>query len=226
MGGNPAYPGSHDGDHDHGGWGDRGEHHRLVGIGEVRHVDDDRWREGRWTHEWRGDRFGWWWVVGPNWYLYDGPVYPYPVVEQTLGVDVMYDEAAYGTAYPPPPISQAPSAEWYYCSNPHGYYPQVPSCNVDWQAVPATPPVGSAPTYWYYCEQPQGYYPYVDRCNVPWTRVTPTAERSASAPASRNAPPPTNQPDRFWYYCQHPQGYYPTVAECDSDWIPVPSHGP
>jgi hypothetical protein len=28
---------------------------------------------------------------------------------------------------------------WYYCRNPAGYYPYVPSCPTPWQPVQATP---------------------------------------------------------------------------------------
>lgn len=37
-----------------------------------------RWRGGHWIHAHRGERLGWWWVVGDSWYMYPGPVYPYP----------------------------------------------------------------------------------------------------------------------------------------------------
>ena len=39
----------------------------------------------------------------------------------------------YGTATP-----YASSTNWYYCSNPAGYYPYVTQCYGTWQAVPAS----------------------------------------------------------------------------------------
>jgi hypothetical protein len=30
------------------------------------------------------------------------------------------------------------SQNWYYCSDPAGYYPYVAQCNTGWQAVPAS----------------------------------------------------------------------------------------
>jgi hypothetical protein len=33
--------------------------------------------------------------------------------------------------------SQPSSQNWYYCSDPAGYYPYVAQCNTGWQAVPA-----------------------------------------------------------------------------------------
>lgn len=55
--------------------------------------------------------------------------------------------------YAPPPVYYAPppapaptsyiskpQQNYYYCSNPQGYYPTVPSCTVPWQEVPNAPP--------------------------------------------------------------------------------------
>lgn len=53
--------------------------------------------------------------------------------------------------YAPPPVYYAlppvvtsyiapPRQNYYYCSNPQGYYPSVPSCTVPWQEVPNAPP--------------------------------------------------------------------------------------
>jgi hypothetical protein len=32
-------------------------------------------------------------------------------------------------------VTPAPPPVWYYCSNPPGYYPTVPSCTVPWTPV-------------------------------------------------------------------------------------------
>jgi hypothetical protein len=49
--------------------------------------------------------------------------YPY-------GWDYSPDYGYYG-------YSQPSSQDWYYCSDPAGYYPYVAQCNTGWQAVPA-----------------------------------------------------------------------------------------
>jgi len=49
--------------------------------------------------------------------------------------------------YAPPPVVYAPSPVmvqqptqyWYYCDNPAGYYPYVPSCPTPWRAVTPQP---------------------------------------------------------------------------------------
>lgn len=64
---------------------------------------------------------GWW----PGPYYYTPPAYP---------------------AYPPPvvytapqPLGPPPPSYWYYCHDPAGYYPSVPSCPGGWTPVPAQP---------------------------------------------------------------------------------------
>jgi len=114
--------------HDH----DRGEHHeRDRGHGgegwhgDIRGFHDhdfERWRGGRWIHGEHEGRFGWWWNVGPTWYFYSQPVYPYPDPYLPPVVSA-----------PPPPGQQF----WYYCRNPQGYYPYVPQCYGPWEPVPA-----------------------------------------------------------------------------------------
>lgn len=100
----------HDG-HDH--WG-----------GDIHHFGDRdfaRWRGGAWFNGFHDGHNGWWWVVGPDFYFYPAPVYPYP------------------DPYVPPAVAPAPAsvATWYYCANPQGYYPYVPRCAVPWRPVPA-----------------------------------------------------------------------------------------
>lgn len=92
------------------------------------------WRGGRWVNAWHDGRVGWWWVVGPRWYYYPTPVYPYPDPYLPPGVAVV-----------PAPAGQV----WYYCGNPPGYYPYVPQCAMPWQLVQpgaALPPPPSPPT--------------------------------------------------------------------------------
>jgi hypothetical protein len=91
---------------------------------DIHHFNDHDygvWRGGRWFHGPYGGRAGWWWIVGGVYYYYPAPVYPYP------------------DPYVPPVVAPAPSpppANWFYCSNPPGYYPYVPQCAVPWQPVP------------------------------------------------------------------------------------------
>ncbi|MGA9854127.1 MAG: hypothetical protein WBR29_02470 [Gammaproteobacteria bacterium] len=93
------------------------------------------WRGGYWRHGWYGPRFGWWWVVGPSWYYYSTPVYPYPY-PYTPPVVVV------NPSYPVAPqnFGPAPIDYWYYCRAAKGYYPYVPTCPGGWEKVPATPP--------------------------------------------------------------------------------------
>jgi hypothetical protein len=37
-------------------------------------------------------------------------------------------------------VAQQPTAFWYYCNNPQGYYPDVRVCPNGWKTVPAQPP--------------------------------------------------------------------------------------
>jgi hypothetical protein len=103
--------------------------HRAEGWhgGEIRHFDEHdlgRWRGGAWVHAMHDGRFGWWWNVGPSWYFYTEPVYPYP--------DPYVPPVAVAPGAPPAP----PGQYWYYCRNPPGYYPYVPQCGGPWEAVP------------------------------------------------------------------------------------------
>jgi len=52
------------------------------------------WVHGAWHRDWHDGRFGWWWNVGPSWYFYTQPVYPYPQPP------------------PPSPFPQAPPGRW------------------------------------------------------------------------------------------------------------------
>ena len=94
--------------------------------GDIRHFHDHDfayWRGGRWFHGAHGGRLGWWWVVGPSWYFYPAPIYPYP------------------DPYVPPVVNAPPPSQtWYYCANPPGYYPYVAQCLVPWR--PVVPPPG------------------------------------------------------------------------------------
>jgi hypothetical protein len=99
-----GHRGGADGWHDHAGW-----------HGDIRHFDHGYLEGGHWWHGPYGGRLGWWWIVGPDWYWYSQPIYPYP------------------DPYLPP--GAAPGF-WYYCDFYHQYYPYVGACPSGWRAVP------------------------------------------------------------------------------------------
>ncbi len=98
------------------------------------HIGDDHWRHGHWVQSWHGGRYGWWWLVGGTWLLYNTPIYPYPVTAPIVIMEPPPQTYAAPGALPPPaPI-------WYYCQQPQGYYPYLPSCPSGWQAISSVPP--------------------------------------------------------------------------------------
>ena len=107
--------------------------------GDIRHFhehDLNLWRGGRWVRGPHSGRTGWWWVADGIWYLYSRPVYPYPspYIPSTVVVQVPAQPVSVVQALPPP------AQTWYYCNNPHGYYPYVSKCPDGWTTVPAVPP--------------------------------------------------------------------------------------
>jgi hypothetical protein len=114
-------------------WADRDDARWHGHIERFHEHDWGVWRGGHWRHELHDGRWGWWWTVGPTWYFYPEPVYPYPnPYEPPVAVIV---KPAPPKTEPPPP----PPQNWYYCESAKGYYPYVPTCPSGWQAVPATP---------------------------------------------------------------------------------------
>ncbi|MGB8339329.1 MAG: hypothetical protein WCD07_02195 [Burkholderiales bacterium] len=100
--------------------------------GDIRNFhkhDLGRWSGGHWYSGRHSGRSGWWWIVGPTWYFYSAPVYPYPDPYLPQVVIVA-----------PPVQPEVPPQYWYYCADPAGYYPYVPRCRVNWQTVLPTPP--------------------------------------------------------------------------------------
>ena len=92
------------------GWRDRD-------IRRFHDHDFARWRSGHWFHGRHGGRPGWWWVVGPTWYYYPRPIYPFP------------DPFT-------PPFAAPGAPAWYFCPPAQTYYPYVATCPVPWQVVP------------------------------------------------------------------------------------------
>jgi hypothetical protein len=130
----PSAPSAAD-EHWHHGYHDRDVHHWD------RH-DLGLWRAGRWRHVWHDGRWGWWWVVGGIWYFYPQPVYPYPLVMSEVVAPPTVVVPAPVAPGAPVVVQPAPAPQpqmWYYCDNPPGYYPNVPTCTVPFRAVPARP---------------------------------------------------------------------------------------
>jgi|SRR5579872_2484843 len=126
-----------------------GQHHFDGGHGDFHH-DHDRHDFGRF-----GGGFGFWdpwWGWGPADYWGDpyAYYYPYPYAYYPP-YPVNYAPPGYGA---PPPQGSAPAQAtvapppqyWYFCDNPHGYYPYVQNCSTAWKQVAATPPSGSGNT--------------------------------------------------------------------------------
>jgi hypothetical protein len=112
----------HDRGHDR-GHGHGHPHGHGHGHGTAPHFYGPGWHGGHWAHGDYGGRTGWWWVVGPSWYYYPAPVYPYPAPPQAI------------VAGPLP----APAQYWYYCEPLRGYYPNVSACPTPWRVVLSTP---------------------------------------------------------------------------------------
>ncbi len=103
------------------------------------------WRGGRWNKTCFMGRCGWWWFAEGQWYFYDRPVYPYPLVVsevnylEPLAAPVVVAPQVPVVVAPPAPVQQ-PVQTWYYCESAKNYYPYVPSCPEGWRPVPAQPP--------------------------------------------------------------------------------------
>lgn len=83
--------------------------------GDYHPYDRDHWRSGHWWRGRRWNHWGWWWIIGPDWYFYSVPVYPYPDIYTPPG-----EEAGW----------------WYWCDYYQQYYPYVTYCPTGWVRVP------------------------------------------------------------------------------------------
>jgi hypothetical protein len=80
---------------------------------------------------------GWGWYAPPPVYYGYGYRYVYPPVVVTPAAPPVYIEQS------PPESAAGPetsSGDWYYCSNPDGYYPYVKECPGGWRRVAPMPP--------------------------------------------------------------------------------------
>jgi len=111
---------------------------------DVQHFDRvelEHWRAGRWNQSCYSGRCGWWWFSGGQSYFYDRPVYPYPLaVSEVTFVEPIAVVPAIPLAtraiIAPPPLIVAPPPQFlYYCDNPAGYYPAIPSCSAGFREV-------------------------------------------------------------------------------------------
>jgi hypothetical protein len=108
----PASAQQHSGGH--WGGGAEGWHEHESWHRDIKHFDHGHWRAGHWWHGAYANRDGWWWIVGPDWYWYPTPVYPYP------------------DPFTPPGLAPG---YWYYCDSFQTYYPYVGACPSGWTAV-------------------------------------------------------------------------------------------
>jgi len=99
--------------------------------GDIHHFADHDWhvwRGGHWHHGAHGGRPGWWWIVGPTWYFYPAPTYPWPNP---------YEPAPPWSV--PVPVPSAPPVQfWYFCDASQRFYPYVATCPGGWRQMPAT----------------------------------------------------------------------------------------
>jgi hypothetical protein len=64
------------------------------------------------------------------------PYYAYPPPVVYAPPPVVYTPPP---VYAAPVVVQQPTQYWYYCDNPAGYYPYVPSCPTPWRPVTPQP---------------------------------------------------------------------------------------
>ena len=82
--------------------------------GSMNDFDLHAWQGGSWRHALHDGRLGWWWTVGPDWYYFNEPVYPYPDLYTPFG---------------------EPIGWWYWCDPSQEYYPYISYCPVPWESV-------------------------------------------------------------------------------------------
>ena len=120
----------------------------------------DYWIDSYWQFGLVNPPYGYVWVRnGPDALLLDvvagGILSAIYGVFSSAGGYAPSDSYAPPAGYAPPPAGYAPppapplppvqAQVWYYCDNPPGYYPNVPSCYTPWRQVPAAPTPYSQP---------------------------------------------------------------------------------
>ncbi len=133
-------------------------------VHEVHRFNRDEmalWRGGRWNNTCYAGRCGWWWFAAGQWFFYDRPIYPYPLVV----ADVVYAE-------------------------PMVAVPVMPQPQVTYVPAPVVRPMAvlPAPKFLYYCDNPAGYFPAVQTCSTQFRQVAAPAAQALPPPAP--LPPP------------------------------------
>jgi hypothetical protein len=112
--------------------------------GNIHHFnqrDVNYWHTGHWYHGRHGGRLGWYWVLGPSFYFYSAPVYPYPdpfIPPVVVPAPTVIAPPPVVAVPPPAIVAPSPAVRyWYLCKKPYGYYPYVPACYGRWHAVVA-----------------------------------------------------------------------------------------
>ena len=105
----------------------------------------ERWHYGYWYHGPYLDHIGWWWVVGPTWYYYPDPIYPYPPLDPEPEYYVMVDGTPPAPAVPPGDAPKSPSkddskAYTFLCEASQIYYPYTTMCKGEWKTMAVPPP--------------------------------------------------------------------------------------
>jgi hypothetical protein len=88
-----------------------------------------------------GPYFFFGWPFGLPFYSYPYGYYPYSY-PYSYPYAYEYPNQNYPSAYAESPVYVEPEQpySWYYCRDPHGYYPYVTSCPGGWTKVAPTPP--------------------------------------------------------------------------------------
>ncbi len=113
------------------------------------------WEHGRWRHEMRNRRYGWWWDVGGAWYFYPQPIVgPPPYVSE---IEVVIpdgpDSSLVEGDYPPPDEPSYPTPP-----DENTYSPPPPDQEAVGDAITGGADIGAE------AEQRHGYYWWQDTC--------------------------------------------------------------
>lgn len=125
----------------HAGYHNEARSHYAFHARDVRGFrgeDLARWQAGRWRNTCFNGRCGYWWFAAGQWYFYDQPQYPYPLVVSQIEY---VEPVAISTVPADAPMRLAPPPKFrYYCDEPRGHYPSVGTCNTQFRQVTIPPP--------------------------------------------------------------------------------------